>query len=271
MLTIRASMLPNYADCPRRGISKILKRELTGYTFNRSPQSIAALVGTAFHAGAGNIMQFKLADLKFNQSDAEEVSIENLRSNLESSATEFDAVTPTTNTGEKQIRTLINSFIHEAEPSIFPALPPEYSRRAACSPVLHFPADTELSGHLDVETSGNEIIDFKTGKSAYFQSQMGAYSLLKKSVEKKSAGKLTVWYFPRVALSKPYPGASAISYPVVYSEKIAFNTMQFIARDINNFMKSGDPDCIACNPKSNLCSEKFCMAFNTEFCRITLK
>ena len=263
MITLHASTLPSYCDCPRRALLRIIPQELP-YTFPRSRQNIASLVGTGFHAGAGYIMAGKLSGETASQSNAEEISITTMQEKIASDHTEYDATTPTANAAQQQIRTILNCFIHQAEPTIIPALPPEYSRRAKLTDEI------EISGRIDTESTGAGIIDYKTGMLRNHFGQMGVYSLLRKT-ESESASRLSIWHFPRVPVKKPYPGAALINYPVPACEKIAWATIGFILRDINRFRKTGDPNSVPCNPCSVLCSGKYCQAWGTEFCEVTIK
>ena len=269
MLTIRASMLPSYCDCPRRAAARIIRREIeeAGYTLREPGQGIAALIGTAFHAGAGTVIAGKLLGATVNLASATELSITTLRERTEAAATSYDTTTPTLNDGEQQIKTLTACFYHDVVPKIFPAMPPETERTGEMVGAL-------LSGHIDVETTAQEIWDYKTGRVKKYHAQMGMYSRLRAADlglgELPGSSGLKIVHLQRTPVKKPFQGANIIECNVGACERISFYTTRALIRDVNNFIKTKNPYAFTCNPDSTLCSPKYCPCHGTEFCEVTL-
>ncbi len=275
MLTIRASMLPSYCDCPRRAAARLIPIDIedAGYTLREPGQGIGAIFGTAFHAGASAVIAGKLMGATVNLASSIELSISKLRERAGENATTYDATTPTLNAAETQLQTLGRCFYHDVAPAIVPIIPPETKRVARLSD------EVGISGTIDVESVNSEISDYKTGHLRNHFGQMGIYSLLRKTeqiatgvpaAEARGASGLKIIHFPRVKVGKPYPGPEIVSYPVPIAERLAWATVGYIRRDVLVFRHTKDPDAFACNPMSMICSPKYCPCHGTDFCEVTL-
>ena len=265
MLTIRASSLPSYSDCPRRAATRLIPDTITaaGYTLREPQQGIGSIFGTAFHAGASAVVAGKLIGARVNLASAVELSISTLEERVESAPTQFDSTTPTVSDAKTQLQALGRSFYHDVAPGIYPGVPPETRRVAQLS------ADVMISGTIDVESVDSVISDYKTGHLRNHFGQMGIYSLLRKTDQGASAAGLNIIHFPRVRVGKPYPGAQLVKYQVPVSERHAWATVGYMLRDVKEFIETKRPDSFACNPMSMICSQKYCPCWGTKFCEVT--
>jgi len=266
MLTIRASSLPSYCDCPRRSATRLIGRQIAdaGYELRETTAGIGSVFGTAFHAGACAVIAGKLAGVTVSQAQAVEMSINNMEEAADSAPMSWDNTTPSRSVAQKQLQTLHQSFYSRVEPGIEPAIEPETRRLAKLSDTV------TISGQLDVETTADKIADFKTGRLQNHFGQMGIYSLLRKTNVGKSAEALAIIHFLRLPVSKPYPGPTLVEYPVAVAERTAWAIVGYMLRDVRKFTETQNPDAFMANPQTVLCSAKFCPAWGTEWCEITM-
>jgi hypothetical protein len=262
-LTIRVSMLPSYTDCPRRAAAKTFYRIIAaaGFELKKLPNSIGASVGTGVHAGAAYMLNQKKDGSDINGKDAGEVAVVELRKQTADGII-WDRTTPNHNTAEKQTLRLTKLFEESCVPTFVPDLI-ENRRSAVIAP------GWLLSGRPDVETTDKTIRDWKTGAiSRPYHSQMGGYSLLRRSQGCDKPRELIKDHLKRVAIDKPQPPVTSIVYDGPAAERAAWAVIAHIMRDVKAFLKSGDPWCFACNPMSMMCSEKYCPAFKSPFCEL---
>jgi len=264
-LKIRASSLPSWPDCPRRGATRLLKHEITeaGYTLRTTPNGIGAIVGTSAHEASNYVMTSKKTGLIYNLPDAENIAIEKYREQLSGDMT-WDETTPNSLHGEKQIAILVKSFIIEVAPTIDQPENIECLRTATIMPEII------NSGTSDTETAARHIYDWKYGsKKAFYHGQLGDYSLLQKTHSGQETTAITMCHMPRVPIKKTYPGATIYRYDVGVCERIAASTIHAIIRDVTQWRETLKPETFISNPMSMLCSPKYCAAHGTEFCEIT--
>jgi len=266
-VNIRSSMLPSYSDCPRRAAAKAFSHLITpaGFQLRQLPPSIGASIGTGCHKGS-----IKLVDDIINNgipgdlNDAIDMSIIDFRERISEGAV-WDSITVNQNEAEHQIRILVGSFLRE----VAPKLKPTHTERPHRANI-----DTgfQLTGHTDIESTDNSIDDLKYGARMrpYFQ-QLGGYSLLKKTVDKTQPPVLRLYHLPRVSLKKSYPGASVHEYDVAECEQSAWWTLKHIISHVKKFQATGEPWCFPANPMSMMCSDKYCPAWGTEFCKMGCK
>lgn len=264
MIKIRISALPFYLDCPRRAAAGLFnfQMKLAGYDIPKYPPQVSAAVGHGAHAGAGYIVDtLSTRGVLPRLDNASEFAIVEYRKEIEENGVQFDLVTPNNNHAEEQLQILARSYYHEIAPSLDVS-----GIRTEKKFTANMGQDAIITGRLDYCTP-REIRDLKTGREASFIAQLGGYSLLNRS-NQGTADRLIVDYTPRVAVSKPYPGAKTIEYILGIAEETAYNIIKKIVRDANEFIETGDPWAFSANPKSMLCSPKYCTCYNTEFCKL---
>jgi len=266
MIKIRISSLPYYTDCPRRASVNLFRRDIesAGFVLKQTLSGIAAAVGTGAHAAAHAMHESLLTagnagDLK-NATDA---GIASFKDEI-GDGVDYDETTPNNNHAEKQLTTLARSYYHE----IIPVLNLD-KESAVFEKTLSAALDAEtlISGTPDVADAA-QIRDLKTGKETSFEAQTGGYSLLRKSNGNKKPRTLAIDFLPRTPIQKKYPGAHSIIYDVDFAEYYAWNIIKTIQRDIERFLKSGDPWAFMPNPKSMLCGAKYCHAYGTNYCKL---
>ena len=270
---VRCSALTGYPDCPRRGAARLFRKliELFGYSLRQISSSIGAPVGTGVHAGAGHTMQHKL-DHGDNgpEQDAIESAIWALRE-AAAPGVRWDNETPEMNTAEKQVIRMTRVYREHVAPDVHPILV-EDQFEAEVKPGL------VLTGRADLVAREPELVDdLKTGKMlGSHRPQIGGYSLLARSrFEPIDIKKARIDFIQRVALHKPQPPVRVEHIPVQPAETAALNIVMTIDADLRAFrdgdperrLVPGDPWAFLANPNSKLCSDRWCEAWGTDFCR----
>ncbi len=267
---VRASALSGYADCPRRAAARLFKHEIlaAGYELRETGRSIGASIGTAVHAGAALTLREKMAGGATPLSAATDCAVEEYRAIAEEGML-FDRETPTGNAAESQIVRMVDVFQRAVVPHIEPIAVEE---RLECDTGFGI----ILTGQKDVlARDPNKLHDVKTGKrQSKHTAQLGSYSLLSKShgYDVKSA---CTDFIQRVSLSKPQPEPVTTEYNLAKAENVALNTLRHIASDLEMFRNGdeklgilpGDSSAFMTNPSSMLCSDKFCPAWGSSWCR----
>ncbi len=262
MIPIRASTIPFWADCPRRAAAKQwpdLLRDL-GYTLKTTLPSIGGAVGTGVHAAGKYFFETKnTSGVLPPVSHGEQMAIESVELETMNGAT-YDTTTENQDTAKKQTVALTRVFYSEvASKYIFSDL------EVARSGVI--PGDVKITGHSDYENV-EELDDLKTGAHAQNCSgQLGTYSLLRVSEGKSRPVRLNQFHLPRTSLKKPVPSVKVIPYDVKQAEITAWQIINHMAWARKAFDKSKEPWAFLANPMSMMCSEKYCPAYGTEWCR----
>jgi hypothetical protein len=271
-ITIRASSLPRYADCPRRAASQIFRKEIEagGYRLRRLPHSIAASLGSATHRAAEVILREKSYTGELPGPDVgTDACLDHLSEALKQGETSFDQTTPSRGDAIRQGVSMSRLFYRSVAPLIQPLLIEHRLEANAGEGII-------LSGQADcIAVEPGQIDDLKTGarNPGNFNAQIGAYSLLARSagipIEQGA-----IDFIKRVPVSKPQPDPIRITVPLALAEATAVNVLRHIADDLRVFrngddrlgLKAGDPAAFMANPNSNLCSAKYCTAHSTTFC-----
>lgn len=269
---IRASSLPTYGDCSRMWAARTLWKEVTGAGYqlqSNMRNSIGAGVGTATHGGAAYIMTEKMNTGEIgNQTEAEQRAL----SDLETATSEgviWDTETANLNDAQKQVVRMIKVFRATLAVELIPIA---VERRLECG----LGDDFILSGQSDMQlVSPHGIDDLKTGRIARMHyPQLGSYSLLARTahpdIEVKS---LRSQFIQRVRPEKEQPLPVTEEYDQVVAEQAAMGAIRRIKQDVAEFrrrLQDGDapPEhSFLANPSSMLCSEKYCAAYGSDFCR----
>lgn len=277
-IVIRASSLPSVSDCMRRTVYKgfgnrrgrmveILKE--AGFNPPESEKSgAAALVGTSAHAFSMTILEAKIAGHDISGapealiSDAKDAANDAIAKELSDRGVEWDAEIQNRDKAFQLVMSLGAAFMEFAD--TFNPMEVEFSmsgllaKKDGDSPAIY------LSGHGDIREVDFRIRDLKFGrKAAGYQFQLGAYAILSKA-EGKDANGLTIDHFPR----KKQVEYRRSDYDTMACGSEAFKLLQRTIESIKAFEKSGNPGCFHANPSSQLCSQKWCPAFGTKFCKL---
>lgn len=261
---IRCSMLPSYGDCARRCAAKQYEAEVkaAGFTLRELEPSVGAALGTAVHSAAALLLQSKKDHGEVgSETDATDFAVNEFMEKTRDGAV-WDETTPNPNTAAFQIRRLVASY-GELARRVDPALI-EFPLRADAGD------DFELTGTIDLLTKQLALRDLKSGALARpYQAQLGAYSLLLKSSKVAVRDTLIDW-LPRAGKTKPQPPVETQRYEVGTCERAAHATIKLIKRDVIEFRRTGDPYAFQANPMSMMCTERFCSAHGTAFCKMHL-
>lgn len=261
-IIIRASTLPGYNDCPRRAAIRAWPRLLSaaGFNFADGPRKIYTAIGNGCHAGAAVLSNQKKDRKSPDVAEGYDVAIQLCRTESVKGI-EYDDVTANMNAAEKQIVRMIGLFNTSVLPSLDPVAV-EIKRPATINDQFG------LSGTADMETAKGIIFDWKFG--AVWRSckaQLGAYSILRTAHGQGLAAGLCGCHIPRTSIRKDQPPAELTEYRCAQAEAMAQELIKIIMRDITAFLKSGNPAAFPCNPMSKLCSNKFCIGYNSDWCR----
>lgn len=270
--TIRASSLPNYSDCPRRWAARTLAGELKNYGYRVSESeisSIGASIGSGVHGGAAFMLLEKMnTGAASIDSSAEDFAIHEYEERAKEGVL-FDSATASMSEGQEQVRRMLRVFRYGLLPNIEPIA---VERRLEAN----VGDDFILSGQSDLQTlQPGTIDDHKTGTiSRQHYAQMGSYSMLARTAHPEfPIKKLRVNFIPRVSLKKPQPEPVIDEYDLVAAENAAQATIDHIkiaTKEFRRRIDEGDapPEhAFLANPASMLCSQKWCSAWGTDFCK----
>jgi len=265
--SIRASALVGYSDCPRRGIARLYQDiiEARGYRFNKVKPSIGALVGTSVHSYIERYYKSRLEGVEFLS------PIDQIMSELETQladGVEWDDTTSNKDTAKLQIERMAREYVGAVGQYLEP-LATEVELEAQIQP------GWVLTGHIDLVCKGAHgvaIRDTKTGKtSRLYHAQLGGYSLLYRSAHPVlNVDSIWVDFICRLPKKRAQTEAVISQYSVEHCERMAFSVIKRIISDFENFIKTGDHESFLCNPMSLMCNSNYCIAYNTNFCPITM-
>ena len=260
MNTIRASMLPAWDDCSRRTGARQYGAMLAAHGHNTRLllPSVGAAIGTAVHKAASHFLGARLAGLQEpGQVECADVAEVSLITALEPGAV-WDATSPNMQTATAQVARMFHAYwptLQRKRPAIV-----ETELRAT---VLD---GWELSGHVDYYGESEDLDDLKTGvKVATPIGQFGGYSLLLEA-HGKEVRVAAMEFVPRVRISKPQPPPERTVYDVHTAKQEAWRAIYDIVRAMGEYADTGNQHALRANPKSMMCTEKYCPAWGTSFC-----
>jgi len=266
---IRVSSLPSYADCTRRDAARAWRSEVekAGYTLRQTGRSIGAAIGSGTHAALEYAFRAKLDGDEIAMSDfsdrAEAPIKEAIAEGIiwdDTSRNEADAVRQCI----KQARSIWGEYGDRIEPEAI-----EERVEASLGDGFLLRGHIDVRGRIvgDARLVGSGVIDYKTGTVQRANAfQYGGYSLTAK------ANGITVnWaaeiYTKRVGVTKPQPDPVLAPYACKEAERGAWEVIQRIKSDLTTFRASGEPWAFLPNPNSMNCSDKYCPAWGTKFCK----
>lgn len=256
-------MISGWQDCPRRSAAKAFQKhfEELGYVFREQSTQIYSVVGTAVHAGASHTLKEKMIDNIIPVKEAIEISIENYKENT-IDGVEFDNITDSNNTAQKQIINIQNTYHTQIVPFTKPVAV-EFAME------VEAPGGILVTGHPDLLEMEN-VVDTKTGKSGEnHHGQLGCYSLLAKAKQIAFPKKGRIDWIPRTSLKKPPADAVQFEYDIDICEAEAKSTLTDIARQWAKFKESQNIFVFPTNTKSMLCGPKYCIGYGTDLCPIS--
>lgn len=281
ILTIRASGLDKYPDCPRRFAASALKREIkaAGWVVRDEVYGVAAVIGTAVHFAAKTVLDEVARGAPLPpRSVATDAARDSFR---ESTGPDrriiYDAkFAERVDLAEKQVYRMTISYHHY----IAPYRKPICVEQRFESVVAWARQPMILSGQPDlVARESNDIDDLKTGvRPSNHAAQAGGYALLARSEGLQIDG-AKIDFVPRASLNKPQPHPIERRLNIALSEELAMDTLRQIdvaltvwrEGDPERGVVPGDPAAFQANPASVLCKAKYCPCHSVRgpnaFCR----
>jgi hypothetical protein len=263
-IKIRASSLPSYNDCARRTVVYMLGEIVTsaGFTLNQTKNHIGTSIGTAVHKSTSHSLMQKKEQETININDSIEQGMIALHDELKNEL-EFDNTTPNPKTGEKQVKEITELYNKIILPKVNPDI-----IEVPLSHIVENGYNYEIVGHPDLRTEEGTLHDTKTGRKAgVYHAQLGMYAKLDAVNKGKTKGIIVDW-IPRTPKDKPLFAPVSIKYHLPTCVSLATHTFKRIKKEVNDFLKSGNPDSFPANPMSQLCSKKYCPAHGTKWCRL---
>jgi hypothetical protein len=214
-------------------------------------------------------------------SAATDAAVETMRQRVKDEGATFDRETPDLRAAESQVLAMTRAYYYGVAPKVEPVI---VERRLEAD-VGFTVQPMVLTGQQDVlAREPGRVRDLKTGKNrSNHKPQLGSYALLAKShpevlggveingavedfVQRVSAKKVANGEQPP-AVSYVHDLAGAERAAVAVLRMIDSHLTVFRAGDPSRYVLPGDPWAFPANPSSKLCSEKWCAAWGTEFCR----
>lgn len=273
-VVIRASALTGYMDCQRRSAAELFRALITsmGFTLRWRPNGIGGAIGTGVHAGSAYALIEKgKTGLLAPLSATLDAAIASLKE-----STALGVVYETNGSAEHyghaelHVRRMTEVYHQFIGPKVNPVIV-ETRLEAEIAPGVI------LSGQSDVvarEPSNLRDTKTTTSPGKPHNPQVGGYSMLARTHGIEVTGAL-IDEIQRVPLSKPQPPPKTTPYDLATVETAATNVIRHIRNDLKVFTEGdpenhvlpGDPWAFPANPSSKLCSDKFCSAWGTDFCR----
>jgi hypothetical protein len=261
---IRPSSLPAWNDCARRvAANELLRGELEakGIKLYHHKADVGAAIGHALHAGAADLLKAKRDGNTGTIPHATAVAVVAFRQEIKDGCN-YDKKPGVTSAqeAEKHIGRMI--FVYQQQ--VLPLIDPDYIEEELRADVGD---GFVLVGHPDTIEVSPTLRDLKSGADTWpAGAQLGGYILLAKANEFE-IGKAVIDYIPRVSIDKPQPPAEQIEYDVTQCRREAARTIRRIKAAVSEYRETGDIEAIPANPMSALCSNRWCTARGTEFCK----
>lgn len=260
-IRIRASSLSMIPDCARRVAANIFKDDILaqGYTLRELATGIGAGIGQGCHESAGYALSQKIATGELgNETEAEQRGLDRMKEQI-STGCQWDSTSPDLNTAQKQLLRQVRTYRKHVAPIVEPVAVEEELTAAFGDEIL-------VTGHADCREV-NRIRDLKTGtvrRSNGFQ--YGTYALLARA-NGHEITELVEDYVPRVRVSNEQPAPEQHPYDIEDAETAAYSLIKRMADDLTTFRETGEVWSFVANPMSMLCSDRYCPAWGTKFCR----
>lgn len=268
---IRASALPAWPDCNRRTAAQLFRSTIlaAGFSLHEPRNNAGNTVGTALHTAAAEILRGKIEGKSVAVFDAVEPAFADMRERIENGIL-WDDLTGSRDTAEKQVLRMTGVFAVQLVPIMKPIAVEEELK-------ADLGGGYKLRGRKDsLCREPTSLDDLKSGKLRRISAaQYGAYTLLERTHHPEWAPQVIREHFiQRVALGKAQPIAVTDEMPVEPAETEAMSIIGEMKDAHEKFMgylagSTRPPEsAFRPNPRSMLCSEKYCTAFNTDFCRV---
>lgn len=268
-IIIRPSSLTAYLDCSRRAIAGLFPGAIkdAGFDLRDTGRNIGACIGTSVHKAAWYTLDQKIrtGGSIGTDEDAIDAGVTTFREEIEDGV-RWDESARNANEGDQHIIRMTKMYRHRLVKEINP-LSIEERLEASFEGVI-------ISGQKDVLTrEPNDLRDLKTGKAkTSHAAQLGAYSLIERSHGREVMG-VKEDFLQRVSLRRPQPEPVTLTYDIGTAENLALEVIEQIQSDVAEFQerlstgRRPPENAFRPNPSSMLCSDKYCPAWGTNFCR----
>lgn len=254
-IVVRASATSEWPDCKKRTFVRSYPKLVVGAGFKLRERltHVGAAVGTGLHVGAQwlhkNYDQRSIAD----QVAFEAFKIEAAPGLM------FDATTPRVADAQTQLQRLVAMYTKDVHPHLAGAV---VEKR-----LWHnFGNGLSLTGQPDA-CPPDEGVDLKSGAVARsYIHQMGSYGLLRR-FNGYIVRKLTEIRIPRTPVKSGQKNPVITHYDPEHAMVVASTVIDDIDYTVSQFRETGNPNLIPSNPSSMLCSDRYCPAWGTQFCR----
>lgn len=265
---IRPSATTSWLDCARRAATTLFRADIRGAGFELRGlnRNVGAAVGSSVHKAAHYTLEQKITTGEIGtDKDAIDLGCETFRTEI-AEGVMWDDATRSLNEADRQIERMAKVYRYKIVPGIDP-VSVEERLEAEYKGVI-------ISGQKDVlARSPAWLRDLKTGKGrASHIAQLGTYSLIERTNGNAVHG-LKEDFIPRASIKKPQPEPETLTYDIAAAEHIAIEVLDDIIESHAEFKRrlqgtDKPPEhAFLPNPSSILCSEKYCPAHGTRFCR----
>ncbi len=267
-LTVRASQVNRYNDCPRSNAVRFIPNEIeaAGHVLAPTRNSIAVAIGNGVHGMMAELFKQKMGLGRMMLNSAFEAREKTFEESLLGELI-WDATTPHIDAAKAQLKALCGAFLPLAEFIQPVAVEDELSWDV--SPLGHEAVPIKLVGHRDVKDNRNEIHDHKTGSE--FPScwaQGGCYAILS-MYHGEEVSAFRVNYAPRLPVGKLHEiQIRSVRLPLDECIAAAWNTLRDIQLHYMRWLETKDPWSFPPNPYSQCCNERYCSVFNSTFCKV---
>lgn len=261
---IRASSTDEAADCGRRHAAKAFRKEIeaAGFEIRRTKPSVGSLIGRAVHKAVELLLKAKRDGELLSRQDAVNAALPQFAQDMAEGA-ELDATTPNQEIAVRQIERPV--FYYHAE--VLPTVKPKLVEQQLLADIGD---DFETGGTLDLLTEDGIIDDLKNEKAtnASHVGQLGSYGLVARTHghDVKVLRARRIKRQSEKAMREDEPVMDLIEYPIDVAERMAWNTIQQIKRNVIAFREDANHEVFTANPMSIMCGPKYCPAWGTTFC-----
>lgn len=262
-LTVRASSLSGWFDCPRRWAGRHLGPVLRdmGYDVREIPSSIGAAVGSGSHAAIAHDLEHKMeTGALAGWDEVEGRGEQELVDRIQAEGVAWDDTTPSLSDAQFTVRRIVRRYREDVGAVVKPVAVERRINAKHRTGIV-------LSGQQDVVVADPFTLrDVKTGRnrSANF-AQYGAYTTLLRS-HAMTVYRVIEDYIARVAVTKEQPPVRHVIYELEACEQQCDRTIVSIHDTFAQFDKRQSIDVFTPNPSSSLCSDKFCPLHSTDAC-----
>lgn len=272
--TLHPSGLPTESDCQRRWATTGVPDLITaaGFQLRELPNSVGAAVGSGVHAGNAFCLDERRRTGNLgSRVESEERAIAEFDRRVAEEGCMWDEVTERRDTAQKQIFRMAASYRLAVAPYVIPTLVEERL-------VAKVAPGWEISGQVDTLTaSPGALRDTKTGKiQRQNLTQYGTYLAILRG-HGYSPSLMIEDYIPRLSLKRTQPPPIQTEFDPIVAMAEAREAVNRVIAAVAEFERrllaqDAPPEmAFRPNPASPLCSQKWCRAWGTSFCKVHKK